>query len=121
LLSVCLRVSLHIVARQRLSKHVTASANTYATIELLDSSFSMRSWVPARPRSRDDCAGEHQRQITALHCTALHFVLPELLVNLLDIKNCRYFERGQRRFFKIKFKFRLDIQIRKQIHEEFWF
>jgi hypothetical protein len=33
-----------IVARQRLSKHVTAETNTHATIEeLLDASFSMRS------------------------------------------------------------------------------
>jgi hypothetical protein len=37
-------VYLLIVARQRLSKNITAAANTHATIEeVLDASFSMRS------------------------------------------------------------------------------
>jgi hypothetical protein len=40
-LTVC--VYPHIVARQRLCKHVPAATNTHTTEELLDASFSMRS------------------------------------------------------------------------------
>jgi hypothetical protein len=67
---VGLFVPLPIDARQRLSKNAIASTNTHATVELLDS-FSMRTCVPAGTRSRDDCAGEDQQKMTALH-----FVLP---------------------------------------------
>jgi hypothetical protein len=40
--SVCLYVYPPIVARQRISKNVTAETNTQVTTELLDASFSMR-------------------------------------------------------------------------------
>jgi hypothetical protein len=38
---VCLYLYPPIVARQQLSKNITAAMNTHATIELLDASFSM--------------------------------------------------------------------------------
>jgi hypothetical protein len=41
--SVCLYVYVINVARQRLSKNITAAKNTHSKIELLDAPFSMQS------------------------------------------------------------------------------
>jgi hypothetical protein len=60
----CLYMS-HIVATQRLVKHVAAATNTHETIELLHASFSMRSVSYQRKLDQSNCAAEDQQQFSS--------------------------------------------------------